>query len=187
MVDFAVAKTAYATAKSMGASDKIILALMEAGLVESGMRNLNYGDRDSLGFLQQRASWGSRETRLNVAESTQRFVNKAKRLESKYATAGALAQGVQVSAYPSRYSAREAEARNLIERLGGSSLENVSLVKTVDAGATSIVSEELGRRLLTALAGVVLIVAGSVGTIKKATDAISDVIGQIENVSGNSG
>jgi hypothetical protein len=37
----------------------IQIALMTA-MQESGLRNLNYGDRDSLGLFQQRAPWGSR-------------------------------------------------------------------------------------------------------------------------------
>jgi hypothetical protein len=98
-----VAQKAYNQAKSMGASNRLILALMEAGVVESGMRNLDYGDRDSLGFLQQRASWGSKASRLNVAESTARFIKKGAKV-GDYSSAGALAQAIQVSAFPDRYN-----------------------------------------------------------------------------------
>ena len=40
------------------ASPKVRLAAFEAAIVESGVHNLNYGDRDSLGVFQQRPSHG---------------------------------------------------------------------------------------------------------------------------------
>lgn len=126
---------AYNTAAGMKASNKVMLALFETGLVESTMRNLasravpaslRYphegvaaGDHDSVGFLQQRASWGSVKSRMDVADSTRRFVNKAQARESKFDSAGALAQAVQVSAYPTRYNAREKEAAALLARVRG--------------------------------------------------------------------
>lgn len=105
-----VARIAEATARSMGASEKQLIALIEAGIVESTMRNLNYGDRDSVGFLQQRASWGSTKNRMNVAWATRKFINKAKRVDSSRLDPGSLAQAVQVSAYPSRYGEQYANA-----------------------------------------------------------------------------
>src|SRR4030095_1757790 len=114
-----VARQAYLTAKSLGASDKVMLALFEAGLVESDFENLTYGDRDSVGFLQQRpsAGWGTVEQIRDVAYATTSFVPRAQRLENSYSTAGKLAQAVQVSAFPSRYDAREADAKALIARV----------------------------------------------------------------------
>ncbi len=37
---------------------------LATALQESGLRNIRYGDRDSLGLFQQRANWGSAEQRL---------------------------------------------------------------------------------------------------------------------------
>jgi hypothetical protein len=118
-VNLNVAQRAYATAKSLGASDKVMLALFEAGLVESNFENLDYGDRDSVGFLQQRpsAGWGTVAQCRDVAYATTSFVTRAKQIEDNYWTAGRLAQGVQVSAFPTRYDAREADARALIKRV----------------------------------------------------------------------
>ncbi len=125
--DQAVAAIAEATARAMGASDKQLLALIEAGIVESGLRNINYGDRDSVGFLQQRASWGSTRDRMNVARATQKFISKARRVDKAGYTAGQLAQAVQVSAFPLRYDQREADALAVLNALppyvfGGSRL-----------------------------------------------------------------
>jgi hypothetical protein len=110
--DADVASIAEATARAMGASDKQLVALVEAGLVESGMRNLNYGDRDSVGFLQQRPSqgWGSVRQIMNVAYATRKFVEKAMRMDRAVFTSGQLAQKVQVSAFPERYDQRYADA-----------------------------------------------------------------------------
>lgn len=108
--DQRVAAIAEATARALHASDKQLIALIEAGLVESGLHNLNYGDRDSLGFLQQRAGWGSAKSRMDVAASTRRFLAKAKGLDNAGLSAGQLAQAVQVSAYPDRYDNRYADA-----------------------------------------------------------------------------
>jgi hypothetical protein len=115
--DSTVVKAAYTTAMSMGASDKVMLALFEAGIVESGFRNLDHGDRDSVGFLQQRPSqgWGTREQCMDPVYATRKFVEKANRLgPDKYATAGQLAQAVQVSAFPLKYDAVRAQAAAMI-------------------------------------------------------------------------
>ena len=44
-------------------------------LQESGLRNLPYGDRDSLGLFQQRASWGPASVRLDPVASTGLFLD----------------------------------------------------------------------------------------------------------------
>jgi hypothetical protein len=121
---------ALATANAMHASAKVLLALFETGIVESGMKNLasravpsslKYphegvapGDHDSVGFLQQRASWGSVKSRMNVAESTRRFLTKAIAKEDRYDSAGRLAQSVQVSAFPDAYDRVRARAQAML-------------------------------------------------------------------------
>jgi hypothetical protein len=100
-------------AKRMHASPKVTLALVEAGIVESNLRNLPYGDRDSLGFLQQRPSQGWRCPR-NITCATWDFVRRAIPIERQYATAGRLAQAVQRSAYPDRYDQHQVQAERVI-------------------------------------------------------------------------
>jgi hypothetical protein len=119
--DMTVVRTAYETARSMGASSKIMLALFEAGIVESGFRNLNYGDRDSLGFLQQRPSqgWGTPQQVMDPAYATKKFVEKARQVDRPEYTAGQLAQAVQRSAYPLKYDAVAPAAANLLLSVGG--------------------------------------------------------------------
>lgn len=81
--------------QGMGASPKAILAAVETGWMESGMRNLRHGDRDSLGVFQQRPSqgWGTPEQILNVAFAARSFLSRAMKVDLP--TAGQVAAAVQ--------------------------------------------------------------------------------------------
>ena len=79
---------------------------------ESGLHNLDHGDRDSLGLFQQRAGWGSDSQRMDAATSARMFYtggkNAARGLlqiqgwESMPVTLAA--QAVQRSAFPDAYA-----------------------------------------------------------------------------------
>lgn len=112
----------YRVGLNLGASYRDIQVAIMAAIVESGLRNVNYGDRDSLGLFQQRDAWGSRSQRLDPAAAAQMFFlgghggqqglldigNRASR------SMGSLAQDVQVSAYPGRYAEHQNEAGLLL-------------------------------------------------------------------------
>ncbi len=117
----AVARALMRTAREMHSPAEATLALFEAGVVESGMRNLNYGDRDSRGVLQQRPSqgWGTVAEVSNPFYAARKFLGRAIPLAGGYPTAGRLAQAVQGSAFPARYDAARGSAMNWIARLGG--------------------------------------------------------------------
>ncbi len=108
-----VVRLALAQAERMRASHKVTLALIEAGIVESHLRNLPYGDRDSLGWLQQRPSKGWRCPR-NITCAAWDFLRRAIPIQDAYATSGQLAQAVQRSAFPFRYDQHQAEAERVI-------------------------------------------------------------------------
>jgi hypothetical protein len=108
-----VIRLALAQAKRMAASFKVALALIEAGIVESGLRNLNYGDRDSLGFLQQRPSQGWKHP-MNISYAAWDFLHRAIPIQDRYGTAGMLAQAVQRSAFPGRYDQQQARALGIL-------------------------------------------------------------------------
>jgi hypothetical protein len=93
-------------------------ALLMAGLVESSLRQLNRGDRDSLGFLQQRPSqgWGPYKPGLAGARTdAQQFLQRARR---NYAQGirqpGRLAQSVQRSAFPERYGQKKGQVQEIL-------------------------------------------------------------------------
>jgi hypothetical protein len=111
-----VVNTACTVAVAARLSPKETLALFEAGIVESGMRNLAYGDSSSVGWLQLLDIHGSFAQRMDPMFAAMWFVGGLSRLdEDDYATPGRLAQAVQRSAFPDRYDQVEGQARALIE------------------------------------------------------------------------
>lgn len=107
----------------LNASPRVRKAAYEAAIVESGVRNLNYGDRDSLGVFQQRPSqgWGSPAQVTDPEYAATQFVERAIRANAtgRYRSAGQLAQAVQRSAFPGRYDEQSAEAERILAGLGG--------------------------------------------------------------------
>jgi hypothetical protein len=98
--------------RSTGATSVERLALWEAGIVESGLRNLNYGDADSLGALQERTSIYGRGHALNPFASAVRFLSDARRLRPWRGSAGMLAAALQRPAaqFRGRYDAVRGQA-----------------------------------------------------------------------------
>jgi len=115
-----VARTICAVGRRRGVSDRVMLAAFETAIVESGVRNLNYGDRDSGGVFQQRPSqgWGTWAQVTNVDYATNKFFDVARTRDICGPTAGQLAQCVQRSAFPLRYNQNEGNARGLMAQIG---------------------------------------------------------------------
>ncbi len=86
-------------------------------IVESRLRNLAYGDRDSLGLFQQRPSqgWGAPERILNPALATVTFLDHLLAIPD-WATlsSGVAEQLVQRSATPEAYRPQETAAADLV-------------------------------------------------------------------------
>lgn len=108
---------ALSTARRRGATPRETKALLQALAVESGFRNLNYGDRDSVGVLQQRPSQGWTHARDPGAAITD-FLTKARQANTGQGSAGQLAQAVQRSAVPGRYD--QADVGSLLQGGRGS-------------------------------------------------------------------
>jgi hypothetical protein len=148
--DMNVVKTAYNTAKNKNVSSKVMLALFEAGLVESNFNNLPCGDSTSLGFLQQKPEyWGGRSSVMNVKTATTSFLNKAIPIENSYSSAGQLAQAVQRSAFPGRYDSVKSKAQELINKVSNGSYDvGVSeLIENPSQGINTIISGYLNNLL----------------------------------------
>lgn len=101
-------------AHTLRATHKEVKALIEALIVESHIRNLPYGDADSLGPLQQRPSQGWKHPR-NVRLAVRDFLKAARPIRGQYSRASGLAQGVQRSAFPTRYQDVAGRAETLYD------------------------------------------------------------------------
>ncbi len=100
-----------------GLSRRAAVIAVSTAIVESQLRNLPYGDRDSLGLFQQRPSqgWGPPARVLNPALATATFLDRLLALPDWAALpSGAAAQLVQRSATPHAYGPRETPAADLV-------------------------------------------------------------------------
>lgn len=89
---------------------------------ESGMRNLDHGDRDSLGLFQQRPSqgWGTPEQLQDPVYATNAFYDALVRVEGyRDLPVTDAAQRVQRSGFPLAYGDHEPEARLVASTLTG--------------------------------------------------------------------
>lgn len=84
------------------------------GLQESKLRNIDYGDRDSLGIFQQRPSqgWGTVEQVMDPVFATNAFFDALVRVEGyQDLPVTEAAQAVQRSGFPDAYAQHETRAR----------------------------------------------------------------------------
>lgn len=131
------------------ASPREAKALFEAGITESGLRNLNYGDRDSKGALQQRASTGWQHA-TDPYRAAIDFLNQAQQANTQGGSAGQLAQRVQRSAFPGRYDQHGSEAARFLAGVQTGS-PGSSGSTTTTTNTTGLTSDALaGRRALLA-------------------------------------
>lgn len=117
-----IAKTVVAVGKRMNIPQQGWVVAIAAGFQESGMRNLDYGDRDSQGFLQQRpsAGWGTVAQIRDPAYAVRSFYRHLVRVPGwSSMTVNDAAQRVQISATPYAYGKWETEARSLVNKIGG--------------------------------------------------------------------
>jgi N-acetylmuramoyl-L-alanine amidase len=118
--------------RSLGVNDRGLIIALAAAMQESSLRNITYGDRDSVGVFQQRPStgWGSRDALLNVAHAARLFFGGPSN-PNRGVTRGLLdisgwqsmtvtqaAQKVQISAYPNAYAKWEKSATAWLAQLG---------------------------------------------------------------------
>jgi len=68
------ARTVVATAAPFGGQRAAVIAVMVA-LAESGLNNVDHGDRDSVGLFQQRGNWGSEAQRMDPVWATTAFLS----------------------------------------------------------------------------------------------------------------
>lgn len=115
------AATIIGVGKGMGANPNDLIVSIMTAMQESTLRNLHYGDRDSLGLFQQRPSqgWGTAEQILNPSYAARKFFEHLLAMKGR----GKLsltqqAQAVQRSGFPEAYAKWEAMARQVVSGTG---------------------------------------------------------------------
>lgn len=94
---------------------------IQAGMTESGLRNLDYGDADSVGIFQMRTSmgWGTPEQLADVPYQINKFYDVMLNVADwETRRPGDVAQAVERSAFPDRYHNWEAMAAFLVSEGG---------------------------------------------------------------------
>lgn len=118
------AEVIYKVGKTLGVSDYGIVIALATAMQESSLRNIDYGDRDSVGLFQQRPSqgWGTVAQIMNPEYATRAFFGgltgpnfgKIKGLLDvknwEDMSLSRAAQAVQISAYPDAYQKWELSA-----------------------------------------------------------------------------
>jgi N-acetylmuramoyl-L-alanine amidase len=125
------ARTIIAVGKSLGVNDYGLVIALSAAMQESSLRNLNYGDRDSLGLFQQRPStgWGTPAQVTDTTYASRLFFGGPSNPNAgitrglleipgwQSMTVTQAAQAVQQSAYPDAYAKWESSARVWLDQL----------------------------------------------------------------------
>jgi cell wall-associated NlpC family hydrolase len=121
------ARTIIDTGRSLKIPDRGLVVAVATALQESTLRNLDWGDRDSVGLFQQRAGWGSTAERTDPATSASMFYTGGRAGQpglldiSGWAAMSITraAQAVQVSAFPMAYAKWETLAASLVRSVIG--------------------------------------------------------------------
>ncbi|MFJ9712801.1 C40 family peptidase [Streptomyces sp. NPDC101234] len=101
------AATIVATGLSLDVPTKGQIIALATAMQESRLRNLNYGDRDSLGLFQQRPSqgWGTAEQIRDPVDASEQFYKRLLKVDGwQQMTVTQAAQAVQKSGLPDAYA-----------------------------------------------------------------------------------
>ncbi|MFJ5532658.1 hypothetical protein [Streptomyces sp. NPDC093261] len=149
-------------AHARGLPERAVTIALATAIQESKLRNLTYGDRDSIGLFQQRPSqgWGSPAQIRDPVYASGRFFDALVKVPDYVALpVTVVAQRVQHSGYPEAYAQHEDMATTLADVLTGR--EGPALSCTVSgtdpvpsdtggSGAAGVVSEAGGGGGVTA-------------------------------------
>jgi hypothetical protein len=137
---------------------------------ETGIRNLDYGDRDSVGLFQQRPSqgWGTRQQLLDPDYAAEKFYDALVKIKDwETDDINDIAQKVQRSGHPEAYRDHEADARVLASTLTGQSPAGFSCL---DRSGTSGNAKALRNSLQRTFGNLDDSVEDSVITIRASSD-----------------
>ncbi|MGW4683511.1 hypothetical protein ACWEPM_01070 [Streptomyces sp. NPDC004244] len=142
------AATIAAVGVAKGLPDRAVTIALATAMQESALRNLNHGDRDSLGLFQQRPSqgWGTPEQIKDPVYSAGIFYDRLVQVKgySRLPLTEA-AQKVQLSGYPQAYAKHEPDATVLTAAFAGAGELTCGGPAPTDPGDAQKVRAELNR------------------------------------------
>lgn len=137
-----------AASYTAGLPEQAAVIALATAWQESGLRNLDYGDRDSLGLFQQRPSfgWGTEAEIMDPWYSSGRFYEELVKFDGwESVDVNDMAQKVQRSGFPEAYRKHETNAIALAGALRGSRPATLACYdKGTDAGSVSALEAFLG-------------------------------------------
>lgn len=136
------AATIVHTGLSLHVPTRGLVVAVATALQESGLRNLGYGDRDSVGLFQQRDAWGPATARMDPAQSAGMFYTGGQGGQRglldipgwETMPVWEAAQRVQVSAYPRAYARWETTALDAVQAVLGGTNTPVNFCQPPTAG-----------------------------------------------------
>lgn len=131
------AATISAVGTSRGMPERAVTIALATALQESGLRNLDHGDRDSVGLFQQRPSqgWGSAGQIMDPVYSASRFYARLDKIPGyAHLPLTVAAQQVQRSGFPEAYAKHEPDATVLSAALTGHAAASLTCSGTVRRG-----------------------------------------------------
>jgi cell wall-associated NlpC family hydrolase len=121
------ARTIIDTGRALKVPSRGLVVAVATALQESTLRNLNWGDLDSVGLFQQRDGWGTSDERTDPTTSASLFYNGGRAGQPGLLDISGwpsmsiteAAQAVQVSAFPMAYAKWETLAASLVRSVVG--------------------------------------------------------------------
>ena len=121
-----------------GLPPRAVSIAFATALQESGLRNLDYGDRDSIGLFQQRPSqgWGTVAQIMVPQYAAGKFYDALVRINNwQTRDIGEVAQAVQRSAVPDGYTKHVSRAKILASALSGETVAAFTCLSTTSKAA----------------------------------------------------
>lgn len=116
------AATIAAVGTGRGMPDRAVTIALATAIQESGLRNIQHGDRDSLGLFQQRPSqgWGTAKEIMDPTYAAGSFYTHLAKVDDyQRLPLTVAAQRVQRSGFPEAYAKHESDAALLSDALTG--------------------------------------------------------------------
>lgn len=149
------AATIAAVGSRLGMPDHAVSVAIATALQESGLRNLAYGDRDSVGLFQQRPSqgWGRADQITDTVYASSAFYQRLRQQRNwQRMEVTDAAQLVQRSAAPQAYAQWEPQARAIAAALTGEAEATMSChdipLGTPATNVVALATRELGTAAL---------------------------------------